>query len=177
VALRAALVKQENEAQAARSTLASRESELAKKTTRTVQATRSEQLPTATDAVAPSSTPTTSAADSVRLYWARVSQGEYERAWGLLSPGFQTRGFADGFDQYERGLREWLDTLCDVEVARAAARDKTANGSANNDNAKVDTTMFYRIKPECSAITHAFEYHLIRGANGDWLIDQVIQID
>jgi hypothetical protein len=173
--LRASLVEQEKEAQAARSTLASRELELAKNATRRAQATRSEQPPKATDTVAP--TPTVSAADSVRLYWARVGQGETASAWDLLSPGFQTRGFTGGFAQYERGLRAWLDTLCHVEVARAKARDKTVDDSTNNDSAKVDATMFYRIKPECSDVTHEFEYHLMRGANGDWLIDRVIQID
>jgi hypothetical protein len=106
-----------------------------------------------------------------------VGQGETESAWDLLSPGFQTRGFTGGFTQYERGLRAWLDTLCHVEVARAKARDKTVDDSTNNDSAKVDATMFYRIKPECSDVTHEFEYHLMRGANGDWLIDRVIQID
>jgi hypothetical protein len=168
------------EAAALRASLAEQEKETREVEAPTTQPTRTAQPPPTdapsepTDVPDLDPTPTSehSAADGVGLYWERVGQGEYRAAWDMLSPGYQSDGFAQGFEQYQQGIRDWLETLCHVEVARAKG-----GRVAEEDSALVDVIMVYQIKPDCATVTHAFEYQLKRATNGAWLIDEVTQID
>jgi hypothetical protein len=166
--LRTALAKQATEITSSRSTSTSSESRLANlQSTWTAQPTPSPTHPRPTDT--PTAPPTP--ADIVTRYWAHVGHGEYTSAWELLSPGFQTARFDLDFNQYANGMQDWLDTLCHMEVARAQVSSEAA------DKAQVNAIMFYRIKPDCSNVYHEFEFQLVKGSEGDWLLDQVTQID
>lgn len=85
-------------------------------------------VPSEPAAAAPAAAPadTTGAAEAtVRSYWQSLNQKDYEPAWRLLSPSFQSRMHAGSYDDYERTHSR--DGVCSVRVDQTSQEQQAAD--------------------------------------------------
>lgn len=103
-------------------------------------------------------------AQSVREYWALVSDGQYETAWARLSPGFRVVSHDDNFANFVQGIRDW--GLCRAEPEITAVNPGV-----------VTATLYFQYGDGCTAASaQRFEFYLVPSGNGVWLIDQVLSL-